>query len=302
MISPTLHALACGMIVVVSLPGAVTCGDHGDSNTMLVSTAWMAAHQKDPGVVLISVGSRADYEKGHIAGARFLDLSDISAKGVPLTLELPPMSELEETFRARGVSNDSHIILYSIAATPQSTTRVYLTLDAMGLGRNASLMDGGMPQWLSENRPVTTAIPPVKRGNVTACAREDVITDAGFISANLHHPGIDIVDARLTGFYTGEQIPPGQRAGHIPGAVSMPFNSLIDNLGKLKPAGELSGMFNAAGIKSGDWVVSYCHVGQQATVIYFVARYLGYDARLYDGSWQDWSAHKELPAETSGSK
>ncbi|HWE52813.1 MAG TPA: sulfurtransferase [Bryobacteraceae bacterium] len=297
MISSALRVLACSVFVLPALcPGAVTCGDHGDRNSMLVSTAWVAAHASDPGVVLISVGPRAEYDKGHIAGAQFMDLADISAKGVPLSLELPPMSELEETFRAHGVSNDSRIILYSIAATPQSTTRVYLTLDAMGLGRNAALMDGGMPQWRSENRPVTTAIPAVKRGTATGCGREDIITNAEFVSANLRHRGVDVVDARLTGFYTGEQIPPGQRAGHIPGAASMPFNTLVDSNGKLKTPEQLSEMFNAAGIKSGDRVVSYCHIGQQATVVYFVARYLGYDARLYDGSWQDWSQRTELPA------
>jgi thiosulfate/3-mercaptopyruvate sulfurtransferase len=262
---------------------------------MLVSTSWLAAHLNDSGLVVLSVGAKADYDKAHIAGAGYLDLANISAKGVPLTLELPPMAELQQTFRALGVSNDSRIILYSIAATPQSTTRVFLTLDAMGLGRNVSLLDGGLPQWLSENRPVTTEVSARKPGTVEPCAREDVITDAAFVSANMQHPGVDIVDARLNSYYTGEQIPPNQRAGHVPGAASIPFNSLVDNLGKLKPADELGKIFTAAGIRQGDRVVSYCHVGQQATLVYFVARYLGYDARLYDGSWQDWSQRTELP-------
>ncbi len=282
----------------LSLSAAATCPGHGDATTMLVSTAWVSDHLNDPGLVLLSVGPKADYDKGHIAGAQYVDLATISAKGVPLTLELPPMAELQTTFRGLGVSNDSRIILYATAPLPQSTTRVFLTLDAMGLGRNVSLMDGGIPQWQSENRAVTTDVRAVKAGTVEPCGREDIITDATFVNANIRHDGVHIVDARLNSYYTGEQIPPNQRAGHVPGAASIPYSSLVDSLGKLKPAAELGKIFTDAGVKKGERVVSYCHVGQQATVVYFVARYLGYDARLYDGSWQDWSQRTDLPVQT----
>ena len=123
------------------------------------------------------------------------------------------------------------------------------------------------------------------------------MVDAAYVSSNLHKAGTQVVDARLPAFYTAAQTPNGQRPGHVPGAANIPFSSLFDEQGKFKAADTLKTQFTQAGVKPGDRVVSYCHIGQQGSVVYFVARYLGYDARLYDGSWEDWSAHAELPAE-----
>lgn len=84
------------------------------------------------------------------------------------------------------------------------------------------------------------------------------------------------------------------RAGHLPSAVNIPFITLADSANKLKDSATLRKMLADAGITQGDQVVSYCHIGQQTTVTYFVAKYRGYDARLYDGSFEDWTKRAEL--------
>jgi thiosulfate/3-mercaptopyruvate sulfurtransferase len=277
---------------------AQPCGGHGDPKNMVVSTAWLASHLHDANLAIVAIGDRADYDRAHIPGAAFLKSTDLSSRVSPLTLELPPMPDLASTFSELGVGNDKRVVLYLNGGRVIQATRAYLTLDAMGLGAQASILDGGIGVWESEGRPVSKEAPVVKRGILTPCPQNDVIVDARYLFANLGGRGIDIVDARAPEYYLGESTASGKRAGHIPGAVNLPFSSLTDAQGKFFSPDDLRGMFARTGIKPGDRVVSYCHIGLQASMVYFTARYLGYDARLYDGSWEDWSAHQEFPAVT----
>jgi thiosulfate/3-mercaptopyruvate sulfurtransferase len=278
------------------------CGEHGNKNTMVVSTAWLGEHLHDPNVVVLAVGQKSDYDKGHIPGSVFADYHETHQMQSPagLSVELLPPDEFVKVFEKFGVTNDSHIILYQAKDWFSPTARVYMTLDAMGFGARTSVLDGGFLLWSKEGRPVSTEDTKVtKTGTITPCPTGDVVTDIGYVRANMHHAGVAIVDARNEEFYTGKTQPNDQRRGHIPGAGSLPHTSLEDADGKLKSTAELQALFSAAGVKAGDRVVSYCHIGQQASAVYFVARYLGYDARLFDGSWEQWSGRKDLPAETS---
>lgn len=288
------------LVLLASLAAAAfACGGHGTRDSLLVSTAWLADHLHDPSLVVLSVGDANAYAHAHIPGARPVDFSAIQDHGSQLTLQLAPMADLVSAFGKLGVSSDSRVVLYFIDSNQASrTTRVFLTLDAMGLGDRTSLLDGGYPAWTGENRAVTAEAPPVTAGKLTACPQSDVVADLDYVRANLHRPGVAIIDARNAQFYTGASQGTGKRPGHIPGASNLTFSTLLDDSGKFKPREALAAMFQNAGAKSGDRVVSYCHIGQQATVVYFVARYLGYDARLYDGSWEEWSSRGDLPVAT----
>jgi thiosulfate/3-mercaptopyruvate sulfurtransferase len=272
---------------------ACAAGLAAEDASMLVSTGWLAAHLSDPSLVVLHVGSKQDYDAGHIPGARLVSLAGISITGERgLRLELPPVAALEEAFGLLGVSDSSRVVVYPANESVQSATRVWFTLDYLGAAGRAALLDGGLKLWRGEGRAVSTEAPPAAPAKFTAHPRPEVVVDAAWISAHGKDAGVALLDARAPEFYSGASAGNMPRAGHIPGARSVPFSSLLDEHGKLKPAGELRGLMRPAKL-----TVTYCHIGQQATLLYFAARLLGGEARLYDGSFQDWSARAELPVE-----
>jgi len=287
---------------------AATCGGHGTRESLFVSTQWLADHIKDANLVVLAVGEKADYDAGHIAGSVFIEYGSVGVKGESgLMLELPPMDKLAEVFSKLGVGNDSRVVVYRLKDWLTQAARTILTLDAMGLGKNAAMLDGSLATWKEEGRATSGATskdaPVVQPGKLTPCPRSDVIADLDFVKAHLHRAGVRILDARDPKVYSGETVRTGMAPGHIQGAGNVHYNGLLDEkTGKLKPVEELQAKFRDAGVKPGDRVVTYCFIGQQASALYLVSRYLGYDTRLYDGSWDEWTKHPELPTETAANQ
>jgi thiosulfate/3-mercaptopyruvate sulfurtransferase len=269
--------------------------------SMIVSTEWLAKHLSDPDLVLLQVGEKNEYVTAHIPGAQFIALPDISTpSGQGLTLELAPIAQLEATFQKLGVSNRSRVVVYFSKDWVTPTARVFMTLDYLGLGDETSILDGGLPAWRAEGRDVTAAVTEPKPGNLKARPRKEIVVDAEWVKANLNKANVKILDARAAKFYTGAEVGRMPRGGHIPGAKSIPFSSLVEERNnKFKSTAALQELFQTAGVEKRDAVATYCHIGQQASLLYFVARYLGYNAHIYDGSFEDWSNRAELPVEKS---
>jgi thiosulfate/3-mercaptopyruvate sulfurtransferase len=266
--------------------------------SLIVSSEWLEKHLNDDSLVLLQVGEKDEYVAAHIRGAQFITLADISTpRGAGLTLELPAVAQLKTTFEKLGVTDKSRIVVYFSKDWITPTARVFLTLDYLGLGDRTSILDGGLPAWRAEGKPVITDVRIPKPGNFTPQPNKEIVVDASWVNANLNKPGVMILDARAAKFYTGEEVGRMPRGGHIPGARNIPFSSLVeDSNNKFKSVEMLRQLFVAAGVRQGDSVTTYCHIGQQASLLYFIARYLGYDAHLYDGSFEDWSHRPELPA------
>lgn len=301
MSKPFLTLPALFLILFISSP-VFPKRDRKVRESQIVSTEWLAKHLNDDALVLLQVGDKAEYLAGHIPGAQFISVTDISTpRGSGLTLELPPVAELQTAFEKLGVTDKCRIVIYFGKDWVTPTARVFFTFDYLGLGDRTSILDGGLPAWRAEGKTVTSDLKEPRPGRFSPRPNPKLVVDAAWVKANLNKPGVMILDARASKFYSGAEAGQMPRAGHIPSARNIPFSSLVeDSNNKFKSPEELRGLFEAAGVKGGDSVTTYCHIGQQASLLYFVARYLGYEAHIYDGSFEDWSHRPELPVERSG--
>lgn len=289
----------------LALVGALACTSAIVAQTsqsrepLLISVGDLAARAKDADLVILHVADRqATFEDEHIPGARFVRYGDIAVDGNELGSELPPVDALDRAFEAVGVSDTSRIVVYSTSTV--QAARLFFTLDILGHPRVA-LLDGGLPAWKAEGRPTargpesgTTARPASETArsthSFTPRLNPERLAGAEWIQSRVGASQINLVDVRPDPEFTGSDngMDGAHVAGHIAGARQLPWGTLVDASGRFLPVAELRAKLDALGIARDKPVVSYCMVGMRASVVYFVARYLGYDARLYDGSIVDW--------------
>lgn len=279
------------LALAISIPAACAAGTPRVRKDILVQTSWLAERLNDPRVVVIQVGrDRTAYDAGHIPGARLILMQEIVTERAGAANELRPAEELRKTFEGVGVTNGSRVVLYGDLL---AASRAFFTLDYLG-HRRAALLDGGFEKWKAEKRPVSTEAPKAASGSFTPRVRPelvistDAMRDLSWSVRNIASPGIALFDSRPAETY---------RNGHIPGAKSAYWGEHLagTEVRVLKPAAELRKLYGSPA--EGATVVTYCQSGVQASHGYFVLRYLGYEPRLYDGSFGEWSKHKDLPVE-----
>ena len=274
---------------------------------MIVTTDWLAEHMNDPGVIVVEIGEKPDFHPGnlefdrraHIPGAHFLPRSAILLTRDGIPDEMPPIDAIESAFGRAGIGNEGHIVLYS--ANPLLATRAWFTLDYLGHGNRASVLDGGIGKWMAEGRRVDPGRRgyPVAQFTATPDPRK-MISKA------------DMTTAITTGQYLGEAAlvvdarPPVQyigkkrgsevaRAGHIPSAHCFPWTAHFTTSSPrvLRDDTALREMYASVGATEGTRLIVYCRTGVEASMNYFVLRHLGFDVVLYDGSYVEWSRTSE---------
>jgi thiosulfate/3-mercaptopyruvate sulfurtransferase len=265
------------------------------SQGLLVSPAELAAALKDPATVVIAVGNSEDeFIAGHVPGARFVRYDQIAVDVGGLQSELPPVDQLRAVLSAAGIADTSKVIVYGSAI---AATRMFFTLDYFG-HPNVRLLNGGLNAWKSSGGQVDVG-PATKSAaaSLTPKVHPERVVTADWIKERLSSPRMTLLDARPDDEFTGADGGMGGAhvKGHLPDAQQLVWNTLLDSTGRFLPDPELRKKYDAIGATTTTPLVSYCMVGMRASVTYFVARHLGYDARLYDGSIVDWTRRK-LPA------
>jgi thiosulfate/3-mercaptopyruvate sulfurtransferase len=275
----------------------------------LVSTEWLAAHLSDPHVRVldssfkqpgITPTARQDYDSGHIPGAVFFDIDDVAQPGTSLPHMIPSAELFARKMAERGIGNDDRVIVYD-ANGLSSAGRAWWMMRLFGHD-NVALLDGGLPKWKAEGRPLETTAPPIPQRQFTARFRPELVRDVAAIRANLASHAEQVVDARAVGRFDGtaEETWPGRRRGHIPGSRNLPFDVVTDPKTKqLRSAEELQRLFAEAGVALDKPIVTSCGSGVTACALAFGLHLIGRsDVAIYDGSWSEWGLPGDTPIET----
>ena len=265
---------------------------------MLVSPDWL---QRRLGTVtLLHIGDAASYDTRHIPGAVLIETSSLLVQRNGTPNELPSIDALERTFRRAGAGATERIVVYSV--DPLLAARAWFTLDYLGQGNRVSLLDGGLTKWMASGYAVTNEPASPQAGSFEARPLAQTITRLAAMReiVRLREPlgsSLVLLDARTPEQYYGDEAGPDvAHAGHIPGAVNIPYTANLDASGALRSVADLRTLYLQAGLTRSSVNIVYCRTGMQASMTYFVLRYLGYDATLYDGSFVEWSNAGEMIA------
>jgi thiosulfate/3-mercaptopyruvate sulfurtransferase len=298
-----LHLLLI-LICISYLPSAAEKSANA-ALSPVVSTDWLAEHLEDPDLITLHIGPPGSYEKGHIPGARKASLRRlIRVNEAGIRDEMLTAEDLAKALSEMGIVERSRIVIYfSDEQAAWAAARYLLTLEYIGMSGRVAYLDGGLPKWLVEEHPVSTEARSIEATDLIVKTIPGVLVDTDWLQAQLKNPHVTIVDGRPVDGYSGLE---GHwtRLGHIPGASNIPFFTLLTEEPPylLKSREELVDLFSRAGAVPGDTVVVYCGTGLWASLPYLAARHLGYEVRLYDGSFQEWSATENLPVATTGTQ
>lgn len=283
----------------------------------LVETAWLEDHLHDPALRIVDmrgyvrtvvhgdrqeavyIGAPEEYAQAHIPGAVYVDWSrDIVDPNDDVEAQIAPPERFVEVMQRLGIGDEHLVVAYDSHPASQFATRLWWALNYYGHTR-AVVLNGGLPKWQREQRPLDNTMVAYPSAIFTPKAQPQLRATAEDVLGFIGQQGVTIVDARDSGQYTGAIVRGEGRPGHIPSAISLPREELIDpSTGTFRSDEELQQVFTSAHVSPDQHIVAYCNGGVAATTVLFSLAMLGYPKLTnYDGSWNEWGERLDLPVE-----
>ena len=277
----------------------------------LVTTEWLARHLADADVRVVDGSwhmpqarrdAAREFGDGHLPGAVFFDIDRIADTSSGLPHMLPSPEAFARAAGALGIGDGDRVVVYDSRGVA-SAARVWWTFRVFGHDAVA-VLDGGLPKWRAEGRPVIAGAAAPATRRFTPRFRPELVRGLADITANLTSGREQIVDARSRARFAATEPEPraGLRGGHIPGSLNLPYEELYEVDGTLRPAATLREAFTRAGVDLDRPVVTTCGSGITASVLALALHEVGRpDAAVYDGSWTEWAGRDDTPVGTGAS-
>lgn len=275
----------------------------------LVSTQWLQDHLDAPDIVVVDGSyylptqkrnAREEYLAAHIPGAVYLDIDTVKDRGNPLPHMIPSPEAFSSAMRDMGIGDGLTVVVYDGLGL-FSAPRVWWMFRTFGV-RDVYILDGGMPKWKAEGRPIDFGEVRRTPRHFTARFNRGAVADVEDVKKALAHPDIQVVDARSKARFDGTAAEPrpGLPSGHMPGALNLPWENLLQD-GRLANPEAIEKAFAQAGVDVGRPVVTTCGSGVSAAILWFALDAIGKEPKaLYDGSWTEWASRGDLPIESKG--